>query len=134
MLPNPFAPGQPLVADPFAAMPYRVRAMKMPAAAPAGQPPARQVRPVPRSPFEATPETDPNIFPQAAVQGAPSLLSGVLPLGLLAWLGRGDPRAMAAGLAGFQRGVELRRAERESVQQRNERRRREIGEKQLACS
>src|SRR5438132_4798918 len=56
-------------------------------------------------------------MPPAPGQSGPNFLSMALPILASTLIGRKDPRAVAAGLAGFMQGRELKRQERETSQQ-----------------
>lgn len=105
-----------------------------------GMPPAAAPTNAPATPFDVPavatppivalrpPQMPPFTVNQPPAHGAPNFLSMALPVIAAALMGRKDPRAVAAGLAGFMRGQDLKRAERETLQQRDERRQQEQAE------
>ncbi len=98
------------------------------------EPIADTVTAAPQMPdFDAPGPVPVRMHAPVAERDGPSFVGAVAPL-LAMLAGRKDPAAIGAGLSAFMRGQELRRSERESIAQRDERRRREIVDKQLEAS
>lgn len=81
----------------------------------------------PRPPIPMPPQVGFNLNSPAPPR-SPNFVTMALPMIASALIGGKDPRAMAEGLAAFMQGRELRRAERESLEDRTRRRQQEQAE------